>query len=288
MPNPPAHLRPRRLSVTEIETLFRSPYDLYAKHVLRLKRFDPLGEEPGARERGSMIHEVFARFIIEGHDFHGPRALETLNAMAREAFAGLDAIAERRDIWLRRFEHAARAFLEFERDRNLRVAKRNAEIKGEWAFPLLDNFRLVGVADRLDLLHDGTLEIIDFKTGSIPTAGEMKNFDAPQLLLEAAMARAGAFEGLAPVEASALTYVKIALGPDAFQPTQFKPGDRFSLMGAADEVNRRLQRHVDEFLLKDTRPMAARIRPDTTLRYRGTYDHLARNEEWTLLEGDEE
>lgn len=288
MPNPPAHLRPRRLSVTEIETLFRSPYDLYAKHVLRLRRLDPLGEEPGARERGSMIHEVFARFIIEGHDFHGARALDTLNTMAREAFAGLDAIAERRDIWLRRFEHAARAFLEFERDRNVRVQKRNAEIKGEWVFPLLDNFRLVGIADRLDVLHDGKLEIIDFKTGSIPSAGDMKTFDAPQLLLEAAMAREGAFETLQPIESSALTYVKIALGPDAFQPTQFKPGDGFSLMGAADEVGRRMQRHVDEFLLKDIRPMAARIRPDVTLRYRGTYDHLARNEEWTLLEGDEE
>jgi ATP-dependent helicase/nuclease subunit B len=59
-------------------------------------------------------------------------------------------------------------------------------------------------------------------------------------------------------------------------------------MGAADEVSRRMQRHVTEFLLRDTLPMAARIRPDVTLRYRGTYDHLARNEEWTLLEGDEE
>jgi len=288
MPNPPAHLRPRRLSVTEIETLFRSPYDLYAKYVLGLRKLDPLGEEPGARERGTMIHEVFARFVIEGHDFHAADALGKLNAMARDAFAGLDAIAERRDIWLRRFEHAARAFLEFERDRNARVLKRNAEIKGEWSFPLLDNFRLVGVADRVDLLADGSLEIIDFKTGSIPSTGDMKNFDAPQLLLEAAIARAGAFKEIAPAEASALTYVKIALGPDAFQPTDFKPGEGFSLMGAADEVNRRMQRHVDEFLLKDLRPMAARIRPDETRRYRGTYDHLARNEEWTLLEGEEE
>ncbi|MGB3025181.1 double-strand break repair protein AddB [Paradevosia shaoguanensis] len=288
MPRPPAHLRPRRLSVTEIETLFRSPYDLYAKHVLRLRRLDPLGEEPGARERGSMIHEVFARFVIEGHDFDGPEALGKLNAMAREAFAGLDAIAERRDIWLRRFEHAAAAFLEFERDRSIHVRKRNAEIKGEWVFPQLDDFRLVGIADRLDMLNNGELEIIDFKTGSIPAVGDMKNFDAPQLLLEAAMAGAGAFEGLPPVAAGALTYVKIALGPDAFRPTEFKPGEGFSLMGAADEVSRRMQRHVTEFLLRDTLPMAARIRPDVTLRYRGTYDHLARNEEWTLLEGDEE
>jgi len=288
MPRPPAAARPRRLSVTEIETLFRSPYDIYAKHVLGLRRLDPLGEEVGVRERGTMIHEVFARFIIEGHDIHGAGALATLNAMAREAFSGLEAVAERRDIWLRRFEHAARDFLAFERDRDGRIASRHAEVSGEWTFTLLDNFRLVGIADRLDVLKDGTLEIIDFKTGSVPTPADMRNFDAPQLLLEAAMAREGAFEGMEPRESSALIYMKIAAGPEAFKPTDFKPGQGFSLMGAADEVGRRLQRHVTEFLLSDARPMAARIRPDVTRRYRGTYDHLARNEEWTLLEGDEE
>jgi len=37
--------------------------------------------------------------------------------MAAEEFAGLDAIGERRDIWLRRFRRAAALFLEFERGR---------------------------------------------------------------------------------------------------------------------------------------------------------------------------
>src|SRR6185437_16114929 len=65
-PRPPAAVRPRRLSITEIETLFRSPYDIYARHVLKLRALDPLGEEPGARERGSMIHTVFAAFVEAG------------------------------------------------------------------------------------------------------------------------------------------------------------------------------------------------------------------------------
>ena len=41
-------MRPRELSVTEIEPLMRSPYDIYAKHVLRLRPLDPLGAEPSA------------------------------------------------------------------------------------------------------------------------------------------------------------------------------------------------------------------------------------------------
>ena len=288
LPRPPAVLRPKKLSVTEVEILFRSPYDLYARHVLKLRPLDPLGEEPGARERGSMIHDVLARFVIEGRSFAAPGALQSLNAMAAEAFAGLDAIAERRDIWLRRFAVAAESFIAFELERDGDVVSRHAEVPGDWTFPELQDFRLTGRADRVDLLVDGSLEIIDFKTGGIPQPRDMKNFDAPQLLLEAAMARAGALQGIAPAVASALTYIKLALGPDAFQPTAFKPGDGFDLMRAADEAARRMQGHIRALLLDDALPMAARVRPDVTRRYPGDYDHLARKDEWTLIEGDDE
>jgi ATP-dependent helicase/nuclease subunit B len=286
-PQPPAALRPRRLSVTEVETLFRSPYDIYARHVLRLRQLDPLGSEPGARERGSMIHEVFARFVIEGHDFVAPDAFGKLMAMAKESFAGLEGIGDRRDIWLKRFEAAAQAFLSFERDREASLAARHAEIDGDWSFPDLDGFRLTGRADRVDRMTDGTLEIIDFKTGSVPTPKAMKAFEVPQLLLEAAMAAAGGFKAVAPAPASALTYIKIGLGPDSFVPHGFKPREGFDLMGAADEASRRLQGHVAAFLLSDRHPMPARIRPATGQRFGGAYDHLARTDEWTLNEGDE-
>ena len=56
MPRPPAKVRPRELSITEVEPLMRSPYDIYARRVLRLQRLDPLGAQPDAKERGSMIH----------------------------------------------------------------------------------------------------------------------------------------------------------------------------------------------------------------------------------------
>ena len=55
-----------------------------------------------------MIHKVFERFVAEGLGFAVTDALPTLERMAREEFAGLDAIEERREIWLRRFERAAR------------------------------------------------------------------------------------------------------------------------------------------------------------------------------------
>src|SRR5690606_5110371 len=80
-PNPEIADRPSRISVTEVETLMRSPYDLYAKYSLGLYPLDPLGEDPDARERGTIIHAIFARFVIEKHDPMAPDALERLLAI---------------------------------------------------------------------------------------------------------------------------------------------------------------------------------------------------------------
>jgi ATP-dependent helicase/nuclease subunit B len=287
LPNPPAALRPRKLSVTEVETLMRSPYDLYAKHVLRLRPLDPLGEVPDARERGTIIHDALARFVIEGHDPEAAGAFETLMQIAEEAFSGLDAIGERRDIWLRRFSTAAQQFLEFERARNARVLRRHAEIKGDMPLRLAEDFRITGQADRVDQMTDGTVEILDFKTGSPPTPAMMRAFEAPQLLVEALMAKAGAMTGIAPADAGALTYVKIGLGPEAFVVQNFATPDGTPLMAAADEIGRRMQSHIEYFLFRDT-PMPARLLPLAGQRFAGAYDHLARIAEWTSVDGGEE
>jgi len=286
LPNPLPALRPRQLSVTEIETLMRSPYDLYAKHVLRLRPLDPLGEAPDARERGTIIHDIFAQFVIDKHDVMAPDAMEILRAIASQKFAGLDAIGERRDIWLRRFETAAAQFLDYERERNPLVRQRHAEIDGTWSLHLSEAFTLIGRADRVDELADGTLEIIDFKTGSPPSVGAMKAFEVPQLLLEAQMGKVGALAGIAGADSSALTYIKIGLGPDAFIPKGFSPAEGFGLMDAADEISRRMQGHIALFLFNDT-PMPARLLPLPGQRFAGAYDHLARVAEWTATDGEE-
>ncbi|MBS3849582.1 double-strand break repair protein AddB [Devosia sp. BSSL-BM10] len=287
-PNPPASTRPRALSVTEIETLMRSPYDVYAKHVLKLRPLDPLGDTPDGRERGTIIHDIFAEFVEQKHDVMAPDAIDTLMAIAAQKFSGLDAIGDRRDIWLRRFHTAAVQFLDFERARDPMVFQRHAEIDGELNLHLSEAFTLRGRADRIDALNDGTLEIIDFKTGSPPTKGAMQAFEVPQLLLEAQMAKAGTLKGdITPANTSALTYIKVGLGPDAFTAKPFTPADGFDLMAAADEITARMQRHIEFFLMRDT-PMPARLLPLPGQRFAGAYDHLARVAEWTAVDGGED
>jgi ATP-dependent helicase/nuclease subunit B len=287
-PIPPAAMRPRSLSVTEIETLMRSPYDIYARHVLRLRPIDPLGAEPSARERGTMIHAVFEQFVAEGLSFSAPDAAARLEQMAIDSFSHLESIAERREIWLERFARAAEQFLEWERARHGHIASRAAEIKGSWAFPHLQNFVLVGKADRIDRRTDGLLEILDFKTGGVPAPKDMMAYEAPQLLLEAAMARAGAFPGIPRSDTVALVYIKIGLGPNAFTIRPFSLRKGTHLMDAVGEIERRMQGHVESFLIRDDLPMVARLRPREQNGRRtrpGDYDHLARTDEWTLTSG---
>ena len=288
-PKPTAIQRPRRISVTEVETLMRSPYDIYARHVLKLKRLVPLGSEPSARERGTMIHGVFEKFVREGLRFSSPDAIAQMEEMAREAFRGLDMIEERREIWLRRFRRAAQMFIEWELQRHGGIGSRSAESRGEWALTgALENFVLAGKADRIDRRTDGLYEILDFKTGGVPSATDMKAYEAPQLLLEAAMLRAGAFPDIAPGDTTALAYLKIGLGPAAFQVFEFRTRDDIPVMEAVDEIWRRTQGHIEAFLMRDDLVMPARLRPkqDSGRKPRpGDYDHLARTDEWMLTSG---
>ena len=117
----------------------------------------------------------------------------------------------------------------------------------------------------------------------------MTNFLAPQLPLEAAMLRAGAFADVPPAEVSAMTYIKVGLGPEAFTLFPYRLPDGSDAAAVADEMARRLQGHVDALLLRDDLPMAQWVLPrqEGRQRFRGDYDHLGRTDEWALNEGDD-
>lgn len=286
VPNPPVALRPKKLSVTEIETLMRSPYDIYARHVLRLRSVARLGADIDAAERGTLVHAVFAQFFAKGGDPEAPGALAELMRLAETAFARLDP--EQRDIWLSRLATAAQALLDFERGRAGRVTRRHVEIAGERHYALEGgSFVLTGRADRIDELRDGTLDILDFKTGALPDTGQMRELQAPQLPLEAAIAQAGQFAGVPGRPVSGLTYVKVGWGPDALVPKPFTGPKGMGMAEMVDEVEARLSAHVNA-LLFSRHVMASQVLPRPRQRFAGDYDHLARRAEWALAEGEED
>ena len=59
-PRPPVALRPRRLSVTAIETWLADPYAIHARYILRLEALKPLEEATDAADYGALVHEGHA------------------------------------------------------------------------------------------------------------------------------------------------------------------------------------------------------------------------------------
>src|SRR5690606_35889953 len=103
-PCPPVALRPRRLSVTEIEDWLRDPYTIYAKHILKIRPLDPVDTPPGARDRGTALHAAIGTFTerYAGRLPDDPEA--ALLALGEESFAPFAAYPEARAFWWPRFE----------------------------------------------------------------------------------------------------------------------------------------------------------------------------------------
>ena len=289
VPSPPAAMRPRSLAVTDIERLIRSPYELYAKYVLDLRPLEALGADTGASERGKLLHEVMERMVCANIDPRDPQARDKLIAEADAIFARRETDPARRAVLLRRLMVQAGEVLDYEAARFDDVADRRVEIDGRMAFDVEGTeFTLRGRADRIDEMTDGSFEIIDFKTGSVPLPKEMKNYLAPQLLAEALMLQRGGFKDLPAGTVSALTYLKLPADPTGFEKKPFVTDDEGGLDGAAEALFIALQARIAAYLLSDTQPLAPDLLPKPNRTYDGDYDHLSRRAEWAAAEDAED
>jgi ATP-dependent helicase/nuclease subunit B len=185
-PCPPLAARPTQLSVSSIEQWRRDPYGLYARRILKLRLLDPLEQELGAAERGSQLHKAFDEFLKAYPDGSLPAdALGIFERLGEQRLAMVLAAPAERAFWWPRFQRLARWFIATENARRGAGTKLLAsETKGSIA---LGPLTVTAVADRIDQIEPGGWNIIDYKTGRVPSDKELAGLFAPQLLLEAAM-----------------------------------------------------------------------------------------------------
>ncbi len=280
-PTPDVALRPRRLSVTEIETWLRDPYAIYAKHVLKLRPLDALDEAIGAPERGTALHLALQIFIEKYPGALPDDAVEQLAAIADQAFADAGVPKAALALWRPRFQGAARGFIEHERSRHDMIAKSHLERHGKITLNAPGGpFELRGVADRIDVLQDGTAAIIDYKSGAIPTKPQVTELLSPQLPLEAAMLARGGFDGIGKLNATELIYISLSNEKLARKPHPINNAAQL-----AEDAIAKLTRRIALFD-QETTPYYPRVMP-LYLESAGDYDHLARVREWSASGGDE-
>ncbi|MEO7270517.1 MAG: PD-(D/E)XK nuclease family protein [Vicinamibacterales bacterium] len=179
---------PIQYAVSHVERYLDCPFKYFSSHVLGLdeERDDDAGLSP--RERGQFLHEVFQQFFV-AWETAGHRSITS--ATLPDALALFERVVETRLEQLsdadRALERnyllgsaaasglAERAFA-FEIEQGAGVVERLLEHPLEGVFTLKGpddapvRIRIRGKADRIDLLDDGTLRVVDYKLGRAPKA----------------------------------------------------------------------------------------------------------------------
>ncbi|WP_394197778.1 double-strand break repair protein AddB [Litoreibacter albidus] len=267
-PVPPVEARPKKLPVTQIETLIRDPYAVYARYVLRLRPLDALHAAADAPLRGLALHEVLDRFAKDTAAHLPDNAVELLIKMADDVFDEMVPWPATRAMWQAKLARVAPWFIDTEHTRRQFARPLRQEDKGAVALDGLD-FTLEGRADRIDEAPDGALILYDYKTGTLPSKPQREHFNK-QLPLLAAIADRDGFKGLIRRKVLAADY--IGLGSDPRQE-----GDRFE-HGDLDKIWEELTTLISAYLEPDKGFSARRAVFET--RWEQNYDHLARFGEW--------
>ncbi len=191
-----AELVPDTFSASAYQDLMDCPYKFHAARCLALKPSDRVREALEKSDYGGRVHACLQAF----HFGAGRRAAfgrpvtedaraeaeAHLRAIAHEVFArDLEDNFEHRG-WLRRFEAAIPAIIDWE-IRRAAAGWRAKETEQEHERPLASGAALAGRPDRIDVDGDARHGIVDYKTGAIPPAKNMKSGEDVQLAAYAAL-----------------------------------------------------------------------------------------------------
>jgi len=237
-----------RPSWTSLSRWRDCPYRSLLEKGFALRPDDEVRDEFGKREYGSVAHAVMCAALEGTHDFacavvagDAPTAEAALRAAAEPRFLeGADVLPERR-LWLDTFLKVVPtiAGIEIARAQAWRTVAREAAFTfdlprlqawvearaheaGEAPPPLLPahavGVTFTGAIDRVDQARGapGTLAVIDYKSGGVPTAKDITALEDMQLAVYALALALGAVAGVAgdPVEAVFYGLEEKGCGPD--------------------------------------------------------------------------
>ncbi|MET0155716.1 MAG: PD-(D/E)XK nuclease family protein [Rickettsiales bacterium] len=262
-PCPPLESRPKIIHATELETLAKNPYDYYARHILRLRRLYDAESEGEAGDYGSAFHKAADKYAKTAPQ---KRDADLFLRYAEEEIAR--ALGDKpafllRELWRARLVGAARAAAEREdacaREGIVTETEKIAQKK-------FGEVTLKARLDRLERSPDGTLSVVDLKTGGKPVLRDMINGVAPQLMAQLMCA----------LEEEAVVPPKMRIA--TWKPKKDGTSEEASLDVSPDIVSLALEgteRTLRRFLCEDA-PFPYSPTDDGRAEYR----HLSRYEEW--------
>lgn len=271
-PCPPVEARPRKLSASAVDLLVSDPYSVFAKYILKLYPFNDLDTPLDQRDYGTLIHAIIEDFNNTYPSELPDNALEILITLGKEYFNKMNIENELKTFWFPKFEKIARWIIEQESDYRKNVKKVNNEITGQICLNAPRGaVTFTAKADRIDELKDNSINIIDYKTGKIPSKNQVHAGHALQLVLEGLIARKGKFDNIPNKQLDKLTYWQLGTKSLDLNPDEDDIIDRTEeylvrLISAFDfETTAYLSRPTPKYVPKNK-----------------DYEHLARIKEWSV------
>jgi ATP-dependent helicase/nuclease subunit B len=270
---PNADQRKVELAVTALDRLRGHPFEFYAKEIMKLRVLDGLETPPSAAWQGTVAHAILERW--QKMRLAGENA--DVLAIMDDVMDENNAHPLMAGLWRPRLSRALQWITETAEADNAREVA-GVEIAGS---AVIDGVRIKGRADRVDRLDDGSLAIVDFKTGKPPSKRQVEKGFALQLGLLALIARDGGFKE-AKGDARAFEYW--SLGASASKDNAHGFGYVQSSLPKGTEPEDFLadaEGYLREALarwINGDEPFTAQRNPD----YAGynEYDHLMRLDEW--------
>lgn len=279
-PKPPIESRPRRLSASWLERLICDPYSVFAAKILRLKQLDAPDKDLSFADYGNLIHGILEEFNTKFPQELPSDAREQLINIGLNKFQSAEISAELRAFWWPSFVKTVDWVLAQEAICRPDIKQIYNEVEGQMEFaapagPFIAEAR----ADRLNFNKDGSIDIIDYKTGSIRSNKQVHAGYAPQLPIEGLIAASGGFSKNGR---------KIPTGK-VNKLSYWRLGNKITEITETDKIlaqtRENLQKLISAFDFETT-PYLARPNPKYVPKY-SEYDHLERIKEWATEEDDE-
>lgn len=169
------HLKTFRFSASSVNTYLRNPYDFYQNYVLGLREKEDLLDEPENRQVGIFMHgllqDMYQRFLGSSIGID-KRFREALMEEFNKRFSAQFGRSMHADAFLLRsiMESRLERFIDVEKERQKEAPSKLLYIEKRFDDKITlgcGEFNFVYQVDRVDECQDGTIMIIDYKTGSI-------------------------------------------------------------------------------------------------------------------------
>ncbi len=276
VPLPNSQQRRVAISATGLDRLRSDPYQFYANAILRLKVLDALDAEPSAAWKGTAVHKI----LEEWHKAGNKRG--ELPAIAEAVLDQMSAHPLMRGLWLPRLLKGLE-WIDGEVALLREKEARNVLDSEVWGDMQVKGIRIHGRADRIDIIGENGLAIVDYKTGNAPSNARVKDGFALQLGLIGLIAKAGGFKGIA---GDPITFEYWSLVKDKNSGTGFGKRKEPFKTNRSDGLEREkflevtadyLNNAIDRWIIGSD-PFTARPNPD--IGGYNDYDQLMRLDEW--------